>query len=91
MNKISLDPKIMDTMKSWGGNYDSDTGQNHNGVADKISKEIDSKDVTLNIMSEMDAPHPKTKNPGVDKAFWAKADPLSDTTGHGTLTRKLKD
>ena len=93
MGPIKLDSKITGQMKTWGGNYDSDEGCNHNGVADKISQEIDSKSVTLNTMSKMDASHakPSSDNPGFDKGFWAKADPSSDTTGHGKLTRKLKD
>ena len=93
MGPIKLDPQIMNTMEKWGGNYQSTVGDNHNGVADKIDSKIDSKDITLNKMSEMDASHakPSADNPGFDRGFWAKADPLQDTTGHGKLTRKLKD
>lgn len=93
MGPIVLDPKIMNTMDKWGGNYDSPVGDNHNGVADKINQKIDGKDVTLNIMSQMDADHgkPNNMNPGVDNGFLAKAKPLMDTTGHGKLTRSLKD
>lgn len=91
MGPIKLDPKIMKTMKSWGDNYNSLEGCGHDSDDDKLDSEINSKDITLNIPSKMDAVHPKTNNPGVDMGFWAKAKPLSDTTGHGTLTRKLKD
>ena len=91
MGPIKLDSKIVNQMESWGGNYNSMDGCSHDSADDKVTKEIDSKDITLNVPSKMDAPHPKTGNPGVDMGFWAKAKPLSDTTGHGTLTRKLKD
>lgn len=93
MGPIKLDSKIMGQMEKWGGNYDSTEGCNHNSVADKKTAEIESKNVTLNIPSKMDASHakPSSDNPGFDKSFWAKADPLMDTTGHGKLTRKLKD
>lgn len=93
MGPIKLDKRIMDTMGSWGNNFDSDVGDNHNTMADKIDKEIDGIDVTLNVMSKMDASHPKTsaENPKVDMGFLAKAKPLMDTTGHGKLTRSLQD
>lgn len=93
MGPIKLDSKIMSQGKSWGYNYDSTEGDNHNKVADKKTDQIESKNVTLNIPSKMDASHakPSSDNPGFDKGFWAKADPLMDTTGHGKLTRKLKD
>lgn len=93
MGKPDLDPRIMNTMERWGGNYDSDVGCSHNGVADKKTDEIESKNVTLNIMSKMDASHakPSSKNPGFDGGFWAKAKPQMDTVGEGLLTRKLKD
>jgi hypothetical protein len=92
MGKPELDKQIMGTMKTWGGNYDSTVGDNHDTCSDKIDKQIDGKDVTLNVMSKMDAPHPKpaSDNPGVDKAFWAKGDPQMDTTGHGKLTMSTK-
>lgn len=93
MGPIKLDPKIMGTMKSWGDNYNSMEGCGHDPADDKVTSEITAKEVTLNTPSKMDAPHPKqgSDNPGFDKGFWAKADPLNDTTGHGKLTRKLKD
>lgn len=91
MGPIKLSPVIMKTMDSWGNNFDSDVGCSHDSEDDKVTKEITSVDVTLNTPSKMDAPHPKKGNPGFDKAFWAKANPLDDTTGHGKLTRKLKD
>ena len=94
MGRPELDPQIMGTMKTWGGNYDSTVGDNHNGVADKIDQKIDGKDVTLNVMSKMDASHakPSSDNPGVDKSFIdGKSKPLMDTTGHGRLTRSLQD
>jgi len=93
MGPIKLDPKITGQMKKWGGNYDSTEGDSHNTVADKKDSKLTSKNVTLNIMSEMDASHakPSSDNPGFDKGFWGKAVPQDDTTGHGKLTRKLKD
>lgn len=92
MGPIKLDKKIMGTMKTWGGNYDSDEGDSHDTSSDKIDKKIDGKDVTENVMSQMDASHakPDSCNPGFDKAFWAKADPSMDTTGHGKLTMATK-
>lgn len=93
MGKIDLDKRIMGQMETWGGNYNSTEGDNHCSEADKISKEIDSKEITLNVMAKMDASHakPDSMNPGFDKAFWAKAQPQMDTTGHGKLTRAVKD
>ena len=93
MGKIELDQKIMGQMDSWGNGYNSLEGCSHDSDDDKVDSKISSKDQTLNVPSKMDAPHPKlsSDNPGFDKSFWAKANPSSDTTGHGTLTRKLKD
>lgn len=93
MGPIKLDPMIMNQMEKWGGDYESNTGCNHNKVADVHDSEIESKTVTLNQMSKMDASHakPASKNPGVDMGFLNKANPSKDTTGHGTLTRKCKD
>jgi len=92
MGPIKLDNTIMGTMKGWGNNFDSTVGCNHDTDDDKIDQKIDSKSITLNKMSEMDASHakPSSCNPGIDKGFWAKADPQMDTTGHGKLTRTLK-
>ncbi len=93
MGPIKLDPRIMKTMQSWGNNFDSTVGDNHNTMADKLDDQIENKDITLNVMSKMDAPHPKTsaENPKVDMGFLNKAKPLMDTTGHGKLTRSLQD
>jgi len=93
MGRPELDNRIMKQMGSWGNNFNSMEGCDHNSEADKIDKKIDGKDITLNKMNLMDASHakPSSDNPGVDKSFWAKADPQTDTTGHGKLTRSLKD
>ena len=93
MGKIELDKLIIGQENAWGGNYNSMEGCSHDSSDDKIDSKIEGKEITLNVMSTMDAPRPKTsaENPGFDKGFWAKAKPLQDTTGHGTLTRKLKD
>lgn len=93
MGPIKLDPRIMSTMKTWGGNYDSATGNSHNTEADVHDASIESKSVTLNIMSKMDASHakPSNMNPGCDMGFLNKAKPQMDTTGHGKLSRSLKD
>lgn len=93
MGPIKLDPQIMNTMETWGNNYDSSVGNKHNKVADKIDPQINSKDITLNVMSKMDASHakPSSEDPGVDMGFMNKGNPLMDTTGHGKLTRSLKD
>lgn len=94
MGPIKLDPKIMNQGKAWGYNWDNTDGDNHNGVADKIDDTIDGKDVTINVMSKMDASHskPKGKNPGVDKHFLDElSKPQMDTVGEGKLSRSLKD
>jgi hypothetical protein len=94
MGPIKLDPKIVGQMKVWGGNYNSTVGDNHCTVADKVDQQIDSKQVTLNIMSKMDASHakPSNMNPGVDRGFViGKGSPVMDTTGHGKLTKSLQD
>ncbi len=93
MGKIELNKQIIGSMGTWGGNYSSTVGCSHDTMADHIDQEIENEDITLNKMSKMDASHAKTasKNPGFDKGFWAKANPLMDTTGNGKLTRSLKD
>lgn len=93
MGPIKLDSKIMKQGSSWGYNYDSTDGCGHNSTADKKDSTLTSKEITLNTMSKMDAERakPGSKNPGVDKSFLAKGEPSMDTTGHGKLTRKLKD
>lgn len=93
MGPIKLDSKIMSQGKAWGYNYDSDEGCGHDPADDKVDSKITAKDITLNKMSKMDASHakPSSDNPGFDKSFWGKAEPPADTTGHGKLTRKLKD
>ena len=93
MGPIKLDPAIMKTMETWGGNYDSTVGCSDDTSDNKVDSKIAGKDVTINKMSQMDAPHPKSSsdNPGFDKGFWAKASPQKDTVGEGLLTRKLKD
>lgn len=92
MGPIKLDPKIMGTMKTWGGNYDSTVGDNHCGVADKVDQAIDSKEITLNHNMDPNRAKPSSKNPGVDRGFvFGKGSPQTDTQGHGKLTRSLKD
>lgn len=93
MGPIKLDPQIMNTMKTWGNNYNSKVGDDHDTCSDKVDKTIESKDVTINVMSKMDASHakPDSMNPGVDKSFLAKAKPQTGTVGEGLLTRKLRD
>lgn len=93
MGKPDLDPMLMKQMDSWGANYNNMDGCSHDSDDDKVDQKIASKDQTLNVPSKMDAPHPKASsdNPGFDKGFWAKAKASTDTTGHGTLSRKLKD
>ena len=93
MGRPELDPTIMKQGSSWGYNYNSTEGCNHDTADDKVDKTIDGIQVTLNTPSKMDAPHPKpgSENPGFDKTFWAKAKPQMDTVGEGLLTRKLKD
>lgn len=93
MGKPELSKTIMGTMGTWGGNYNSNVGCSHDTGSDKVDQKIDSKEVTLNKMSQMDASHakPGSMNPGVDKGFLGKANPVMDTTGHGKLTRNCKD
>lgn len=93
MGKPELNKQIIGAMPTWGGNFDSDVGCNHNNVANKIDSTIDSKDVTINKLNQMDVSHakPSSKNPGVDKSFLAKSAPSMDTTGHGKLTRSCQD
>jgi hypothetical protein len=91
MGKPELDQLIIKQSNAWGENYNSEAGCDHNSEADKIDSKVNGKDVTINIMSKMDSPHPKTDNPGVDKAFWAKANPTTDTVEGFKLTRSLKD
>ena len=85
----------MDSMKEAGidiKGYLAPGGDNHCGVADKITKSIVGKDVMGNVGNlDPNRAKPSNLNPGFDKGFWAKAKPLEDTTGHGTLTRKLRD
>ena len=94
MGKPELNKQIIGAMPTWGGNFDSTVGCNHDTMADKVDQKIDSKEITLNTMSKMDASHakPSSCNPGVDKGFInGKSAPQMDTTGHGKLTRSLKD
>lgn len=93
MGKPELSSVIMGQMDKWGGDFQSNAGCDHNSVADKKDSVITSKEQTLNIGTKMDASHakPNSMNPGVDKSFLAKASPLMDTTGHGKLSRSLKD
>lgn len=93
MGKIQLNKMIMNSMDKWGANFDSDYGDQHNPMADKLSPKINSKDVTLNKMSDMDSPVPKPKNmnPGIDMGFLNKGNPIKGTVGEGLLTRKCQD
>jgi hypothetical protein len=94
MGKPELDKLIMDQEKVWGGNYNNTTeGCSHDSSDDKIDPKIEGRDVTVNIMAKMDSPHPKldSQNPGLDKSFWAKANPTTDTVEGFKLTRALKD
>ena len=88
----TLDNRIIGGMKTWGGNYDSNTGGNHNTSADKRDPKITNKEQMGNP-KELDPmmAKPSNKNPGVDKAFLAKGNPQMDTTGHGKLTRSCCD
>ena len=92
MGRPELSDVIMGTMKTWGGNYDSKVGCNHNGVADKVDQKIDSKSVTLNTEMDPNRAKPSNKNSGVDRGFvMGKCSPVMETTGHEKLTRSLKD
>lgn len=93
MGPIKLDSKITGQMKTWGSNYNSMEGCNHDAMADKLSPKINSKDVTLNVMSEMDASHakPNSMNPGCDQTFWSKGNPQMGTVGEGKLSRSKTD
>lgn len=59
MNMPKLDKLIMDQGNSWGANWNSMEGCGHDTDEDVVDKEIDGIQVTQNIMSLMDAPHPK--------------------------------
>lgn len=91
MGPIKLDKQITGAMKTWGGNFDSNVGCSHNSEADTTTSKITSKKVTLNTEMDPNMAKPKSMNPGVDKAFWGKAEPQSDTTGHGKLTKESHD
>lgn len=93
MNKPQLDNVIMKQSNAWGANFNSMEGCRHNSEMDEVEDKVNGKDVTINIMSKMDASHakPGADNPGFDKGFWAKADPQSDTVEGFKLTRALKD
>ena len=92
MGPIVLDKQIIGGRKSWGWNWDSTTGDNHCGVADKVDQAIDSKSITLNRDMDPNRAKPSSKNPGVDRGFvFGKGSPQTDTQGHGKLTRSLKD
>ncbi len=91
MGPIKLDKTITGQMKKWGGDFESNIGCNHDTDDDKIDKMIDSKKITLNVDLDPNRAKPNSLNPGFDKSFWSKAKPLEDTTGHGRLTKALKD
>lgn len=88
--RMPLDPKIVNTMKTWGGDYNSNVGCSHNTEADKISKQLVGN-VDINFDLDPDKSKPSNMNPGVDKGFLGKGKPQADTTGHGTLTRSCRD
>ena len=80
----------MKSMRSWG--YLAPGGDNHCTEADKVDGEITGKD-TMGNHGNLDPNRakPNSLNPGVDNSFLAKAKPSMDTTGHGKLTRSLRD
>lgn len=89
MGKIQLSSVIMGSMKDQG--YLATGGDNHNGEANKLDNRLTGKGAMGNDGDlNPDRSKPKSKNPGVDMAFWAKGDPQEDTTGHGKLTSGCK-
>jgi hypothetical protein len=95
LGKPSICSEFEKSMKPAGDmikGYLAPGGDNHNSVADKVSKELTGKDVMGNVGNlDPNRAKPNSMNPGFDKGFWAKASPQKDTTGHGTLTKPIKD
>jgi len=73
-----------------GWNYNSDVGQSSSKVKGQKNSPAFTDPSTMHNVKNMDPAMPKksSDNPGVDKAFWKKADPQMDTTGWGKLSTR---
>lgn len=74
-----------------GWNYDSEVGCS--SPADpKLSPKLSADDAMGNPKDlDPNKPKPSSQNPGKDMGFWGKANPQTDTTGWGKLTRSCCD